>query len=223
MSASKIKVRMYKVFLIAFLFILKVSPSWAQNNWKLTAEKDGIKVYTCLVPGSKIKAIKVKASFNANPSQLVALIMDVNSATDWVYHTKSSVLVKQVSPSELYYYSEISLPWPATNRDFVAHLTVSQDPVTKSVTIDGPAVNGLVPVKDGIVRVSESKGKWVITPLGGGQIGVEYTIHVDPGGALPAWLVNMFATEGPLKIFRNIKVQLQKRACKNADLAFAEQ
>ncbi|GAA4310475.1 hypothetical protein GCM10023149_05170 [Mucilaginibacter gynuensis] len=60
----------------------------------------------------------------------------------------------------------------------------------------------------------------MITPLKNGQIKVEYSLHVDPGGALPAWLVNMFATDGPMKIFRNLKLQLQKPAYKNADLAF---
>jgi hypothetical protein len=214
---------MKKILLIVFLLVLKLSPSSGQSTWKLSTEKEGIKVYTCLVPGSKVKAIKVTATFTASASQLVALIMDVNSSADWIYHTKSSILIKQVSPSELYYYSEISLPWPAANRDFVAHLKVTRSPDTKVVTIDGPAVSGLVPVKPGIVRVADSKGKWVITPLGEGQINVEYAIHVDPGGSLPAWLVNMFAAEGPLKIFRNIKMQLQKRANNNADFAFVEE
>jgi hypothetical protein len=212
---------MYKILFIGLLLILKLAPASAQCDWKLKSEKDGIKVYTGAVPDSKIKAIKVVASFNATTTQLVSLIMDVNSAADWMYHTKTSVVVKQVSPSELYYYSEVNLPWPTANRDFVAHLTVTQNPDTKVVTIDGPAVTGLVPVKDGVVRVNDSKGKWVITPVGPDEINVIYTIHVDPGGSLPSWLVNMFATEGPQKIFSSIKVQLQKRANKNAVMAFA--
>ena len=212
---------MNKILLIGLLIVLKLAPASAQCDWKLKTEKDGIKVYTSEVTGSKIKAIKVAANLNATAAQLVALIMDVNSSADWVYHTKSSVLVKQVSPTELYYYSEINLPWPAADRDFVAHLTVTQNPGTKVVTIDGPAVNGLVPVKDGVVRVNDSKGKWVITPVGADQVNVVYTIHVNPGGSLPSWLVNMFATEGPMKIFSNMKVQLQKQANKNTDLAFA--
>lgn len=118
-------------------------------------------------------------------------------------------------------YSEVSLPWPAANRDFVAHLIVTQNPDTKVITIDGPAVAGFIPVKEGIVRIIDSKGKWIITPIGTNQIKVEYSIHVDPGGSLPSWLVNMFATEGPLKIFAGIKVQLQKSAYKNIEFAFA--
>jgi len=138
---------MYKSLLTTIIFALAGLVAFGQADWKLSAEKDGIKVYTSNVPGSKIKAIKVECEINATESQLVSLLMDVNSSAEWVYHTKSCTLIKQVSPSDLYYYSEINLPWPAANRDFVAHLTVVQDPVTKVVTINGPAVQGFVPVK----------------------------------------------------------------------------
>jgi len=214
--------RFYQIIALLFLLITQLSPASAQTDWKLVTNKEGIKVYTSIVPDSKIKAIKVECDLDATPSQLAALIMDVKTATDWVYHTKSAVVVKQVSPSELYYYSEINLPWPAANRDFVAHLTVSQNPDTKVVTIQGPAVPGLVPAKAGVVRIDHSDGKWVITPTGPDEVKVVYTIHVDPGGDLPSWLVNMFASEGPLHIFRNLKAELQKQAFKNSDLVAAQ-
>jgi hypothetical protein len=213
---------MYKILFVALLFVLKLDYASGQTDWKLSTDKEGIKIYTCIVPDSKIKAVKVKCDLNATTAQFVALIMDVNTSPDWVYCVKSCILLKQVSASELYYYSEVNLPWPATNRDFVAHLTVTQNPETKAVTIDGPTVTGFVPIKNDIVRIDNSTGKWVITPLGRDQIEVEYTIHVDPGGSLPAWLVNVFATKGPLKIFRSLKLELQKPAYRNTSIAYVE-
>jgi hypothetical protein len=211
---------MYKVLFIFLLFFFKLMPASAQTDWKLNTENDGIKIYTSLVPGSKIKALKVECEFKATASQFVTLLLDVKNAPEWVYHTKSCALVKQVSPAELYYYSEVSLPWPAEDRDFIAHLTVNQNPDTKVVTVDGPVVNDLVPVKAKTVRINHSNGKWVISPAGNGNIKVEYSLHVDPGGDLPVWLVNMFATEGPMQIFKNLKRELLKPAYKNASLAF---
>jgi len=204
-----------------FLFLIQVNV-FGQSDWKLSTQKDGVKVYTLNLPDSKFKAIKVECEIDATQSQLVALLMDVNTSADWVYHTKSCTLIKQVSPSELYYYSEVNLPWPAANRDFVAHLIVSQNPETKVVVIDGPAVNGMVPVKNGIVRITNSTGKWIITPDGIDKVKVEYTLHVEPGGSIPAWMANMFATQGPLEIFKKLKVQIQKPVYKNAELPFIE-
>ncbi len=194
----------------ALLVVSGLMPALAQNNWELRTEKEGIKVYSCEVPGSKIKAIKVTGEFEATPAQLAAVVMDVNTATDWVDHLKSSVLIKRVSANELYYYAEVSLPWPATNRDFVAHLTATQNPDTKVVVVEGPAVPGYMPEKKGLVRINNSIGKWVITPVGPDRVRVEYSLHVDPAGSLPSWLVNMFATDAPLQIFRHLRTELQK-------------
>lgn len=205
---------------MALVLVLNSAAVSAQTDWNLRADEDGIKVYTSLVPGSKIKGIKVETRFDASAPQLVALLMDIKTSTDWVYHLKSAVLLKQVSASELYYYSEVSLPWPAANRDFVAHLTVTQDPETKVVTIDGPAVPGFVPEKKGIVRVNESVGKWLITPVGNDKVSVIYTLHMDPGGGLPSWLVNMFAADAPMKVFKSMRKQLEKPVYKNSELAF---
>ncbi|WP_295720144.1 START domain-containing protein [Mucilaginibacter sp.] len=213
---------MEKFIYISFLLILKLSLAFGQSDWKLSTEKEEIRVYTSIVPDSKIKAVRVECDLKATASQLVALLMDVKTSPDWEYHTKSCVLLKQVSSTELYYYSEISLPWPAENRDFVAHLIITQNPDTKVVTVEGPAVPGFVPVKKGIVRVVNSSGKWIITPAGADQLKVEYTIHVDPGGSVPAWLVNMFATEGPLKFFKSLKIQLRKPAYQNVVIASIE-
>ncbi|MBS1528986.1 MAG: lipid-binding protein [Bacteroidetes bacterium] len=213
---------MRRLLFLAGLLALKLAPAFGQTDWKLRADNDGIKVYSSIVPGSKIKAIKVEATFEATAQQLAGIVMDVNSETEWVSHIKSAVLVKRVSPGEIYYYSEVNLPWPAANRDFVAHLVVSQDPETKVVTIDGPAVSGYVPVRKGIVRITNSTGKWIITPAGDDQVKVEYSIHVDPGGSLPSWLVNMFATDTPVEVFKNLRVQLQKPSYKIPVLALIQ-
>jgi hypothetical protein len=146
--------------------------------------------------------------------------MDVNTGADWVYATKSSVLLKRVSPNVVIYYSEVKLPWPVHNRDFIAELTATQDPVTRVVTIYGPVVPDFIPVKKDIVRVAKSEGRWVITPIGKGRIKVEYTIRLDPGGDLPAWLFNLFVTKGPAESFENLKVQLKKPQYTNVHLPF---
>lgn len=190
------------------------------QNWQPASEKDGIKVFSAEVPGSKVKAIKVECDFDATLSQLVTVLLDVKTCTEWVYSTKSCTLIKQVSPSELYYYSEISIPWPAQNRDFVAHLTVTQNPETKVAYMDGPAVPGFVPVKKGIVRIEHSTGKWVMTPIGEHRVRVVYTLQVDPVGDIPAWLVNMFAANGPTQSFKKLRLQVQKPAYKDASLPF---
>ncbi len=54
-----------RVLFISLLLVLGLNSASAQNDWKLSTEKDGIKVYTSMVPDSKVKAIKVECDLNA--------------------------------------------------------------------------------------------------------------------------------------------------------------
>ena len=213
---------MHKISLAFFIFFASVLASSAQTDWKLNSQGDGINIYTSSVPGSKIKAVKVECNFKASLSAIAAVLLDVQNSPEWLYHTKLCRVVKQVAPGDIYYYSIVTLPWPAVNRDFVCHLTVSQDQQTKVVTVNGPAVPGIIPVESDMVRVSNSASLWTITPEANGMLKVNYTLHVDPQGELPAWLVNMFGTEGPQQIFKNLKTELEKPVYKNAVLPFIE-
>jgi hypothetical protein len=202
----------YKVLL--FIMLFGFNTARAQTDWKLSAEQDGIKIFNGPIAASKVKPIKVECTFNATAAQLVAVLLDIKTYPDWVYHTRSATLIKQVSPAELFYHSELDIPWPAQNRDFVAHLTITQN-ADKTITVDAPSVPGMVAVKKGVTRIYESKGKWILTPVGN-QVKVVYYLQIDAGGGAPSWLVNLFAADGPMQTFKNLKVQLQKPAYKNA-------
>ncbi len=209
-----------RIILFSIVFSALCFLGYGQENWELKSKKEGISIFTRIFPDSRFKAVKVECELEATLSQLVAVILDVNTGAQWVYSTKSSVLLKQVSPSELYYYSEVNIPWPISNRDFIAQLKVVQDARTRVVTVNGPTLPNYLPVKKDIVRVAQAEGKWVITPTAKNHINVEYTLRMDPGGNIPPWLINLFATKGPYESFKNLKIQIRKPAYANAHLPF---
>jgi hypothetical protein len=192
----------------------------AQDEWTFKTESEGIKVYSNTKSALKVKPVKVECTFNATPAQLAAVLLDIKNYKDWVYKTKLTTLVKQVSATELYYYAEINMPWPAQNRDFAAHVTATQNPETKVIMVDAPSVTGLVPEKEGITRVRKSNGKWVLAPVGNNQVNVTYYLQIEPDGGAPAWLINLFISDGPIQSFKKLKQQVQKPAYKNASLPF---
>lgn len=192
--------------------------AFSQDGWKLNTEKDGIKIYTRPVANSKISATKVECSFPVRQAQLVYVILDIDHCHEWLYHNKLCKLVKQVSPYDLYYYAEVNAPWPAQNRDYITHLMVSQNPKTKIVTIDALSAPDMLPVKPGIVRVTHSVDKWTIYPYENNAIKVSFEIEVDPSGSVPAWMTNLFATQGPMETFQKLKLQVQKKDYKDVKL-----
>jgi len=211
---------MTKRITMSLLLLASMICARAQKDWTLKLDKENIKVYTKTQENSNLKAIRVSCELNTTLTKLTAVVLDANAGTEWVYSTKSSTLLKQISPSELIYYSEVSLPWPLSNRDFVAHLNAKQDPLTKVVTIDGPVEPDYIAEKKGVVRVEKSFGKWVITPKGANLVHLDYMLETNPGGSIPAWLVNMFVTKGPFETFKKLKVQLDKPKYASAKLPF---
>ena len=211
---------MYKKLILLFLLFSNVAFAQLGTNWVLKENSDGIRIFTGDAENSKFKAIKVEFELDATLSQVVATLMDIKGSEVWLYHTAGNYVVKQVSSSELYYYSLVEMPWPVSNRDFIAHLMVSQDKVTKVVTIDAPCIYDMVPLKATVVRIANSKGKWILSPEGNGRVKIVYTLHADPGGILPAWLTNLFVTKGPSESFKKLKQQIQKPVYKNARLDY---
>ncbi len=191
----------------------------AQEDWTLKLDKEGIKIYARPSVDSKIKALKVECIADASLSEMAAVLLDISSQDEWFYHTKSIVLL-QVSATELYYYSELDFPFPFSDRDFVERIKLCQNPVTKILTMTVDNLPGYVPVKKDKVRVLQSNCGWVISPIGKHTIRIEFTLFADPAGSIPAWLVNMFSVYGPLETFKKMKIQLAKPQYKNISLPF---
>lgn len=204
--------------LVLLALLLCVTNTFAQAEWRRVATRDGIRVYARTVPDSKIKAMKAECVLDAGVDEVVALLLDVSAAERWVCHTKSCRLIKRVSDTELFYHTEVSLPWPLDNRDFVTHLKVIRSESSPIVTIEAPAVPGVTPVREGVVRISNSINRWVLHPLPNARVRVEYTLQVDPGGHIPAHVVNMFACRAPIETFQNMrKVLAERRRTLTAD------
>jgi len=194
---------MIKLLLALFLF--------QQPAYHLSVEKDSIKIYSATASTPQLKPIKVECTFNTTTAQLTSVLLDIKNYPNWVYHTKSASIIKQASPSDLYYYSEVALPWPAENRDFVSHVTVNHNAETGVVTIDAPNVEDMVAKKAHVYRTTASRGKWIITPDGDNKVKVTYYLLIDTGGSAPSWLVDLFINEGPLQTFKKLRLQLQQK------------
>jgi len=211
---------MKKILLLLALICGTCAMVHAQTAWELKKDEDGIKVYTGIAPGTHIRAVKVTCLLNTSMSALVALLMDANAHEQWVYSTKRSYMVKQLTPASMIYYSEISMPWPLSNRDVVVEMDISQQPATNVLTVTANAVAQYVPVNKSKVRITHSEVSWRVTPIGNNQLSVEYTGLGDPGGEVPAWLANSFSTKGPFETFKKLKTLVASPGYAKAQYAF---
>ena len=195
-------------FLILVCILFGV-PAKSQENWKLRKDKNGIKVFSRPSKSYKFDELKVECEIEGRISQLAALLFDVNTQYEWAYKTKKSELLKEVSPADVFFYTEIECPWPYQNRDMVVQMTMQQNPTSKVLTVQAKNVDNYIPLKKDIVRLTYSSAVWTVTPINNQRFKIVYQIQLDMGDNVPAWLTNLFAVDGPYDSFSNMRKQIK--------------
>lgn len=175
------------------------------------------------MPNSSVKAVRVECQLKGSVSQLAALLMDVKAHEQWVYTNEISYTVKKLAENEVIYYSAMDLSWPLTDRDAVIKIKVWQDDASRALHVSSTTVAGYVPVKKDKVRVPMIKIDWTATPIGNNKLQVSYEAHADPGGVVPAWAVNLFATKGPYETFKALNSLLESGLYKDAKVSFVKE
>lgn len=197
-------------------FMLLAIPELAsgQNNCVLKKDKDNIKVYSCKTQDSEFKAVRAEFELNASIEDYIAVVLDVDSYKEWHYRVVNPRLLTKTNDFELIYYTQISAPWPVSNRDMVLRLKLDQNTKTKVLTVIIESISDYLPVTKHVVRIPESYSKLTLTPMENTKLKAEYYIQVDPGGQIPAWVVNSVSTQAPYETFKKL-IDKVERLSKN--------
>ena len=217
---------MYRLIGVLFVMLLTAMPVIAevkQEDWELRRDKNGIKVYTRKVEGSPHKALKAITYLDSKLTPLVALLSDVDACTRLSSVCEQSYVHKQMSDTDLYVYTWNNLPWPVKDRDIIARIRWSQDPVTGAVVMTGQADANVMPKQSGRMRIQYANVRWELIPLEDGQVKVVNEAHIDPAGNIPAALANFLLVDTPFETFSKIKELMVEEKYQNARLPFIKE
>jgi hypothetical protein len=212
---------MKRILALIMVFAASYSTAPAQD-WRLKKEGKNLKVYTADVANSSCKAVRVECMVTGKASQVVAVMCDLERQKEWVFNDKYSYLLKRLADNEVIYYSEVSVPWPGTNRELISHMTITQ-PATGIVNIESHAEPDFLPEKDDLVRLRHSNFQWTISAAGNNQQKIVYEIQFDPGGSVPAWMINMFVTKGPYETFSKLQARMDLPYYRDAHFDFVKE
>lgn len=199
------------IFFVLLAIVGSIFPTQAVafDDWHLETDKDGIQVYSRAQVASRFKEIKVQCEMPGTLEQLVALYSDVANYQKVISNTRSAYLIRKVSETEFFYYLESQMPATVANRDLVMRLQFTYNDRNRLLLINTTAVDGLVPCKAGLVRVPFWNGEWQVRAVSATRLQIHYSFLVDPGGTLPAWLVNVLAPVAPYQSFIKLRNSLQ--------------
>jgi len=197
-----------KIKLLSLLLTcLSVTPLLA---WELEHDDEGIKIYTQEIEGSSFRAFRGETTVKSTLKNLVAHHTDIEQMKSWLQDCAESELIQKVSNNDFYIYQRTSAPWPVSDRDYVLHSKLDQDPHTFVVTMKFEASTQFSRSDEDCVPVTKLTGFWRFTPKLDGTIYIEYETHADPSGDLPAWLANSFVVDQPLGSLEKLRKRVEE-------------
>ena len=196
----------YKILL---LLISIRSIALAQADCRLRKDEDGIKVYTCNTDTSKFKSIKVECELNCSLDKLESALLDFDNYKEWQFETRISKALKKISDTEFIYYCKIEAPWPVSDRDMVVKLHSVR--TSNELRVSANSEKGILSPQKDLVRVPASRSQWIVIEKAKNQLEVKYEIQIDPGGNVPAWLVNWVCANAPLQSFQALKKRIEEK------------
>lgn len=198
-------------YILTFLLTLLLSRSLKAQSWDFIKEKDGIKIYTRVEDGRTLKSYKAVTDINVRAEKIYALMEDISN-TDWWDKklTQIDVLLHEKG-KRTQYYMIYDLPWPVTDRDLCVEVKITTDPVTSIRKINAVALNGLIPERNDMDRITDYRQTWTIIPDGKELTHIVLEGFVDPAGTIPKWVSNLLIIESPIKAITGLRDAVGKK------------
>lgn len=177
----------------------------------LRLRNDWLKIFTCPVPSSDFLSFVGVAELDASRDAVLALLYDIESATDWVWKTAEMRLLQELTEGDgRVVYQRVSAPWPVTDREIISRSRGFMDPETGEAFISIEGLPDFLPRDSRYVRVPVLAGAWNITPLAQDRCRVVFRLHVEPGGEIPSWLANIAVIDTPYHTLCNMKEMVKR-------------
>ena len=159
------------------------------DGWEEVNDSDGIKIWVRDVPGARVREVKAETVIPVEPKRISAVLDDLEHYGEFMPYVVETTNVQPL-PNGHIEYQRVDPPF-VDMRDYTLRMIITVDPTTGVIERAWTEANDKgPPPRDGVVRVAINRGKWTFKPAPGGKTLLNYYLYTDPGGSIPAWIVN---------------------------------
>ena len=166
------------------------------TGWHLVSDRNGIQVYRQDDDASRIKTFRGVTRFTLEkPAAIEAMINDYATVPRWLRFVSAVQELGRSDYAQRKLWFTTELPWPLSNRDVVADLTIQQG--TDTLTISASS-NPLAAPHADYLRMPEMRGLYRFRFIPATrEVEVTYEMRADAGGNVPAWASNLVVKDAP--------------------------
>lgn len=201
----------YSIFIA--LWMTAMVPTWAGETdgggWRQVSEEKGIVGYARPNARCRIDEIKAVGIVEAPLPVVEAVIRDIPASRDYLFRCKEAYradIPGERNTADTYVtYCLTDMPLPVSDRDMVARVSWTIDPATGALAVHGEGIKSDYRQAPGVVRMPLVVADYTLVPRGPSRTEVTYQSIADPGGNLPAWVVQLFARNLGVKTIEGLR------------------
>ena len=180
------------------------------EGWEQAINDSDLAVYIKSIPGKDTKAFKAFTYIQAPKEKIFERVKDLPSYCDWFADCGGARFLKVINDKESIGYFINKTPWPVDDRDATFHRTLSTT-ASGGLKLRLVAETGHLEEQACCVRLNDADGYILVEDhIAGESSKVTYEFYSDPGGDIPAWLINSMITQSPETTLRNLKALFEK-------------
>lgn len=177
------------ISLMGIFFVARLIWTFSgSNQWEFHSEKNGVKVYTLKAPGSPLLQVKAVTRVHTTVARLVEMVRDPAVCAD--IGCIEARTLERVNDQLQYDYFQADVS-PFQKREFVIQEQFHQNPDTKAVSMLVSAVPDKIPPNPCCFRITQMNNSLQFTPLGNGEVEIEYVVNQNEGGFIPDLFLNL--------------------------------
>ncbi len=192
------------------IFVLSCTTLLAEEEeWRFVNGTGDISVHKRAKEDSEFLEFKAIGNLCGGINKYVSILRDTDKMPDWAPQCLEARNVEKISQSEDIVYVACKGVWPVSDRDYIAKRTVIYDLKKTNVRINIDLVNHPnVSINNKRVHIPHLQCSWILEKIDSAHTHVEIHAFVDPGGRLPAWLVNWGYRWIPYKYLKNLETMV---------------
>jgi ribosome-associated toxin RatA of RatAB toxin-antitoxin module len=180
-------------------------------GWSLVRDREGVAVYNRQFADSKVRGVMARAEVDVESARIFAVITDFDNWSDFMPYVYESEIIDRSDQIE-WVYLRFRGPF-IKDRSFVSKVTIEKniggeeryimkwrlaEERTRELNISG------------VIVPRSNTGYWELQPIGDGtRTHVTYSVHADPAGKVPKWMINFANKRIVPSVFKAVRRQAQ--------------
>jgi hypothetical protein len=178
-------------------------------GWQTLYEERGVLVSTREEPGVDLPSLRGQTSLNAGVLHLLAILLDDQHSTEWAKGADETQVLRRIDERSQVVYAHSRQPWPVKDRDLVMKRTVEVLEPGKAYRVHLVCVPEERARVENVVRVRRCETTFVLRAVDASHTQVDYRVHADPDGHIPAWIIRKASRSIPADTLRGLAKQVE--------------